>query len=56
MRKLTFSNADTREVFANKDYADFHKLMFDTASKLLKRLFLIYLFPVGVKTHSSTNL
>lgn len=31
MRKLTFSNADTREVFANKDYADFHKLMFDTA-------------------------
>ena len=32
MRKLTFSNADTREVFADKDYAEFSQLMFDTAS------------------------
>ena len=31
MKKLTFSNADTREVFADKDYAEFSQLMFDTA-------------------------
>lgn len=31
MKKITFSNADTREVFAEKDYNEFSKLMFDTA-------------------------
>lgn len=33
MKKITFSNADTREVFAkeNRDYEEFSKLMFDTA-------------------------
>lgn len=32
MKKITFSNADTRNVFAEKDYNEFHKLMFDTAN------------------------
>jgi hypothetical protein len=31
MKKITFSNADTRNVFAEKDYNEFHNLMFDTA-------------------------
>ena len=31
MKKLTFSNADTREVFADKDYTEFSQLMIDTA-------------------------
>lgn len=31
MKKITFSNADTRNVFAEKDYNEFSKLMFDTA-------------------------
>lgn len=31
MRKITFSNADTREVFAQRDFADFSQLMIDTA-------------------------
>ena len=31
MKKLTFSNADIREVFADKDYNEFSQLMYDTA-------------------------
>lgn len=31
MKKLNFSNTNTREVFADKDYAEFSQLMFDTA-------------------------
>lgn len=34
--RLTFSNADTREVFADKDYKEFSQLMFDTAVGTLK--------------------
>ena len=34
--RLTFSNADTREVFADRDYSEFSQLMYDTAVGTLK--------------------
>lgn len=36
MARITFSNADTRAVFADKDYNEFSQLMFDTAMNTLK--------------------